>query len=141
VGTWLALRLGADQVGAFIALFSIGWLFQYFYYICLYPAIQDIVEPRLRATAVAIFFAALYLLGGAFGPMVVGWLSDVYAQAAMTAAGATELTEAHKAAGLHGAFILVPISLAITAVAIVIAARTFPQDARAMTQRIAASAA
>jgi predicted cation transporter len=75
--------LGADQVGLFIGLFSIGWLLQYAYYVCLYPAIQDVVEPRLRATAVAVFFAALYLLGGAFGPMVVGYFSDRSAEAAM----------------------------------------------------------
>lgn len=140
VATWYALTLGADQVTAFIAIFSIGWLLQYFYYICLYPAIQDVVEPRLRATAVAVFFAALYLLGGAFGPMVVGYFSDQYAQAAMATAGVTELTDAHRAIGLHGAFILVPISLAVTAVAIFLAARTFPADARAMSEGLARAA-
>lgn len=140
VATWVALRLDATQVGAFIAIFSVGWLFQYFYYICLYPAIQDVVEPRLRATAMAVFFAALYLLGGAFGPVVVGYFSDQYAQAAMAAAGATEMTEQFKAVGLHGAMILVPVSLAITAVAIFLAVRTFPSDARAMSAGLAAGA-
>lgn len=138
--TWYALKLGADQVGAFIAIFSIGWLLQYFYYICLYPAIQDVVEPRLRATAMAVFFAALYLLGGAFGPVVVGYFSDQYAQAAMVAAGATEMTEQFKAVGLHGAMILVPISLAITSIAIFLATRSFPSDARAMSAGLAAAA-
>lgn len=141
VATWYALRFDNTQAGAFIAVFSIGWLLQYFYYICLYPAIQDVVEPRLRATAVAVFFAALYLLGGAFGPLVIGYMSDIYRDAAMATEGATVITEAHRAVGLHGAFILVPISLAITAVAIFFAARTFPADARAMTEGMAKAAA
>lgn len=34
------------------------------------------VEPRLRASAMALFFAGLYLLGGGLGPLVVGGLSD-----------------------------------------------------------------
>jgi MFS family permease len=136
--TWYALtRFDDFDVTPFIGVFALGWLLQYFYYISLYPAIQDVVEPRLRATAVAVFFAALYLLGGAFGPMVMGYVSDIYANGAMLAEGATELNEFHRAAGLHGAFILVPISLAITAVAIFLASRTFPADARAMTEQMA----
>jgi len=137
IATWFALRLGADQVGAFIAIFSVGWLLQYIYYISLYPAVQDIVEPRLRATAVAVLFAALYLLGGAFGPMVVGFLSDRSAEAAMTAAGATEMSEHFKAIGLHGAMRLVPISLLVTSIAILLAIRSFPDDARAMSEGLA----
>ncbi|HEY5820077.1 MAG TPA: MFS transporter [Mesorhizobium sp.] len=137
IATWFALRLGADQVGAFIAVFSVGWLLQYIYYISLYPAVQDIVEPRLRATAVAVLFAALYLLGGAFGPMVVGFLSDRSAEAAMTAAGATEMSEHFKAIGLHGAMRLVPISLLVTSIAILLAIRSFPDDARAMSEGLA----
>jgi MFS family permease len=139
VATWVALGLGVDRVGLFIAIFSIGWLLQYSYYVCVYPAIQDIVEPRLRATAVAVFFGALYLLGGAFGPVVVGFFSDRYADAAMAAAGATEMTEAFKAVGLHNAMILVPVSLGLTAAAILLASRTFPRDARAMTEGLSRS--
>ncbi len=139
--TWYAMKLGSTEVTAFVAIFSIGWMLQYFYYICIYPAIQDVVEPRLRATAVAVFFAGLYLLGGAWGPLVVGHFSDGYANAAMLAEGATTLTEAHKAIGLHGAMILVPISLAITAIAIFLAALTFPADARSMNEAMAREAA
>lgn len=140
LATWYALSFDSTQATAFVIVFSIGWLLQYFYYICLYPAIQDVVEPRLRATAVAVFFAALYLLGGAFGPLVMGYFSDLYAQGAMAADGATELTDAYRAVGLHGSFILVPIALAVTAVAILLAMRSFPADARAMTQRMAKAA-
>lgn len=139
--TWFALRLGPDQAGMFIAIFSVAWLFQYLYYTCVYPAVQDVVEPRLRATAMAVFFAAMYLLGGAFGPIVVGKVSDIYARSAMAAEGATEISATHAALGLHGAFILVPIALAITAFAIFMAMRAFPADARRMTASMAAAAA
>lgn len=141
VATWYALTLGTAEVGLFIAIFSIGWLLQYMFYVCVYPAIQDVVEPRLRATAMAVYFGALYLLGGAFGPVVVGWLSDRYATAAMQAAGATQMTEQFKAIGLHDAMFLVPISLIATGVAIFFAARTFPADARAMVSGSSAAPA
>ena len=73
-------------VTLFAALFGLGWLAQYGYYTSVYPAIQDVIEPRLRATAVAVYFAGMYLLGGAFGPAVVGGLSDALARSAMAAA-------------------------------------------------------
>ncbi|MPR64358.1 MFS transporter [Ochrobactrum intermedium] len=139
--TWLALRLSASQTGLFVAIFSIAWLLQYFYYICVYPAIQDVVEPRLRATAMAVFFAAMYIFGGAFGSVVVGKLSDVYTLGAMRAEGAVAISAAHAAMGLHGAFILVPIALAITALAIFKATLTFPADAQLMTASMETTAA
>src|SRR5690606_33447094 len=95
--TGWALSAGRIDTALFVAVFSLGWLFSYNFYTCVYTAIQDVIEPRLRATAMALFFAGLYLLGGGLGPLAVGWLSDHYAQAAMHAAGASEMTEAFKA--------------------------------------------
>jgi MFS family permease len=139
--TWFALRVEGGQPMLFVALFALGWLLQYNYYSCAYPAIQDVIEPRLRATAMAIFFAALYLLGGAAGPLVVGVLSDRGAAAAMTAAGATQMTEQFKAIGLHDAMAVVPITLLLTGIALVAAGRTFSSDAAAMRRDMAASGA
>jgi MFS family permease len=130
--TAYALTLGGTQIALFTAVFSFGWLLQYNYYTCVYPAIQDVVEPRLRATAVAVFFAALYLLGGAFGPIVVGLLSDHFSATAMLAAGASQMTEEFKADGLHAAMFVIPVALFITAIAMFVAARTFTRDANAM---------
>ncbi|WP_315835010.1 MFS transporter [Bradyrhizobium prioriisuperbiae] len=138
--TWFALMRDHTEVGLFTALFSIGWLAQYCYHTCIYPAVQDIVEPRLRATAIAVFLIALYLLGGAFGPLVVGWLSDRYAVAAMVASGANEMTEQFKAIGLHDAMYAIPVSLLLTAAAMFMAARTFVADARTMKGQMNASA-
>ena len=132
LGTGLALYLGRIEIGVFVALFGVGWLFAYNFYTCVYTAIQDVVQPRLRATAMALFFAGLYLLGGGLGPVVVGTLSDHYAQLAMLEAGAVEMTEAFKAVGLHNAMGLIPVALAATLVFLLLAARTFARDAEKM---------
>lgn len=132
LATGFALFSGRIEVGVFVGVFSIGWLFAYTFYTCVYTAIQDVVEPRLRATAMALFFAGLYLLGGGLGPVVVGLLSDHFAHAAMYAAGASEMTEAFKAVGLHDAMYLIPVALGLTTLALFQAARRFGQDARRM---------
>lgn len=135
--TWFALKSGSGGFTAFVALFALGWLLQYNFYNCAYPAIQDVIEPRLRATAMAVFFAVSYVLGGSVGPLLTGALSDRAAQAAMTAAGATEMTDQFRGIGLHEALIVVPIALLITGVALLVATRTFSADASAMRRATA----
>jgi hypothetical protein len=56
--TAAALRLGPDRAVLFVLLFSIGWLGQLFFHVAAYPAASDVIEPRLRATAIAVFFGA-----------------------------------------------------------------------------------
>jgi len=134
LATGTALLLGQVSIGLFVALFSFGWLFAYNFYTCVYTAIQDVVEPRLRATAMALFFAGLYLLGGGLGPVVVGLLSDHFAQAAMLAAGAAQMSEAFKAVGLHNAMYLIPVALFLTMLCLFQAASCFSRDAARMRQ-------
>ncbi|SEM36502.1 Predicted arabinose efflux permease, MFS family [Pseudomonas sp. ok272] len=133
-----ALYAGRIEIGVFVAVFSVGWLFAYNFYTCVYTAIQDVVEPRLRATAMALFFAGLYLLGGGLGPVVVGGLSDHFANTAMLAAGTEQMTEAFKAVGLHDALYLVPVALLLTMVFLVLAARCFVRDAKRMKDGLVA---
>lgn len=135
--TGWALSAGRIETAVFVGVFSLGWLFSYNFYTCVYTAIQDVIEPRLRATAMALFFAGLYLLGGGLGPLAVGWLSDHYAQAAMHAAGASEMNEAFKAVGLHDAMILIPVALFLTLLALLQAARCFQRDALRMREGLA----
>jgi MFS family permease len=52
-----------------------GGLLLYVYYSGVYATIQDIVEPALRGTAMAVYFFVMYLLA-AFGPVILGDLSD-----------------------------------------------------------------
>jgi len=128
--TVVALSQPAHQVELFIGLFAAGWFFQYVYFTTAYPAIHDVVPPQLRATAIAVFFAMFYILGAAFGPLIVGVLSDQVAGDAMRTAGASEMTEAFRAIGLHASLSIVPVMLLITSALIVLAALRFSHDSQ-----------
>ena len=132
--TGIALVAGDIDVAVFVGLFALGWVFAYNFYTCVYTAVQDVVEPRLRATAMALFFAGLYLLGGGLGPVIVGGLSDYFAQQAMFAAGATHISEAFRATGLHSAMYLVPVAMGLTGIFLLIAISTFKGDVQKMAQ-------
>jgi len=138
LATAWALHAGRIELGLFVAVFGVGWLFSYNFYTCVYTAIQDVVQPRLRATAMALYFAGLYLLGGGLGPVVVGGLSDHFAVAAMDAAGETVMNEAFKAEGLHDAMYLIPVALMLTMVFLLAASRCFSRDAQRMREGMAA---
>jgi MFS family permease len=132
--TGYALHAGRIEIGVFVAVFSLGWLFSYNFYTCVYTAIQDVVQPRLRATAMALFFAGLYLLGGGLGPVVVGLLSDHFAHSAMYAAQVEQMTEPFKAVGLHDAMYLIPVALFFALVFLVRASKCFSRDAQRMRE-------
>ena len=134
VFTGMALVAGKIDAAIFVGLFAVGWVFAYNFYTCVYTAVQDVVEPRLRATAMALFFAGLYLLGGGLGPLIVGGLSDHFAEQAMLSAGMVEMSEVFRALGLHSAMYLVPVAMAFTGVFLLIAMRTFSRDAQKMAQ-------
>ena len=67
----------------------------------VYATIQDVVEPALRGTAMAVYFCAMYLMGASLGPVGTGVLSDRLAARAAAAAGSPAATEAFRAQGLH----------------------------------------
>ncbi|HWN99117.1 MAG TPA: MFS transporter [Blastocatellia bacterium] len=125
---YLALdRPKGDLVG-FMLLMGSGWMLIYVYYATVYAAIQDVIEPSLRATAMALYFFAMYVLGGSFGTSILGMLSDHYAKAAMTAAGASAMSEAFRAEGLHSAFYVVPLVSLILAIVLYAGSRTVAKD-------------
>ena len=61
---YFALWQPAGAVFFFGLLFGLGCMMLYTYYATVYSAIQDVIEPSLRATAMAIYFCAMYALGG-----------------------------------------------------------------------------
>ncbi|WP_281687928.1 MFS transporter [Pseudomonas citronellolis] len=124
-----ALLAGRIDTGLFIAVFGVGWLFSYAFFTCVYTAIQDVIEPRLRATAMALYFIFLYLLGGGLGPIVVGLLSDHFSHLAMLAAGTGQMREEFRALGLHDAMLLIPVSLLLCMLALLMGVRTYAADA------------
>jgi MFS family permease len=145
---YLALtRAGGDWV-TFGWLMGVGIGVMYVYY-----TIQDVVEPALRGTAMALYFCAMYLLGASLGPVGTGLISDYFTFQKATAAGAVapmafgplmaaELRslvgeskgfplaalEPFRADGLHTAMYVVPILAAILAVVLFAASRTVTAD-------------
>jgi MFS family permease len=122
---WLANDVARGKILNFTILMGTGVFLAYFYYTTVYAAIQDVVQPSLRATAMAIFFCAMYLLGGSFGPVITGRLSDHFASAAF-AGGAT--AAASRAIGLHSAMYIVPFCVLGVALVLFAAARSVGRD-------------
>ncbi|MDO9451648.1 MAG: MFS transporter [Stagnimonas sp.] len=127
---WLGLTQPKGAVTALTLLLCGGWLLYFLYFVTVYPAIQDVVDARLRATAMAVYFFFQYVLGGAVGSLVTGALSDHFAKAAMSAAGATAMAPAFIAQGLQQSLALaVPVAIALTGLVLLLAARSFVADA------------
>ena len=135
---YLALARPKGDIKMFMILMAAGWLLFYLYYVTVYPAIQEVVEPHLRSTAMAVYFFTMYVLGGAFGTYVMGSLSDHYAMQAMAAAGATQMSEAFRATGLHDAFGIVPIVSAALAIVLFLASLTVAKDMKKLAERMTA---
>jgi MFS family permease len=113
----------------------------YAYYGTVYATIQDIIEPPLRGTAMAIYFCAMYCLGAVLGPVATGWVSDFYARRAAAADGAAGMSEWHKALGLHDAMYLIPVLATALTVVLFAAARTVPGDYARLQKRLGAAGA
>ena len=125
---YMSLNFSSGRVLALVILMGAAWMFNYMYYPGVYASIQDVVPPALRGTAMAIYFLAMYLFGGSFGPVLVGKLSDYFLRHAMTGAAAGGKIESFRAAGLHGAMYAIPACSGILALVLVGAARTVAQD-------------
>jgi MFS family permease len=124
----LALAVPAGQVWLCAVWLLPGCVLLYAYYGTVYATIQDIVEPSLRGTAMAIYFCAMYFLGALLGPVATGWASDYFARRSSLADGALSVTEMHKAIGLHDAMYLIPVLDAALVVALFAASRTVESD-------------
>jgi MFS family permease len=96
---WIAIAMPRGSAIAAIVLLMMAYGLWQMYYGPVYAAIQDIVPPDLRATAMSLYFLGMYLCGGAFGPLALGALSDHFAAAA----------GGDRAIGLHQAMYLMPV--------------------------------
>ncbi|HET6574625.1 MAG TPA: MFS transporter [Fimbriiglobus sp.] len=121
----LALAAPRGAVGLCVAGLLPACLLLYSYYGTVYATIQDIVPPAMRGTAMAIYFCAMYFLGAILGPVATGWVSDHLAR---RAAGASAVTELHKAVGLHDAMYLIPALNAALVVVLFAASQTVTRD-------------
>ena len=125
---YLALQQPSGAVFGFMFWMGSGSMLMFVYYSGVYAAIQDVVEPALRGTAMALYFFAMYVLGASLGPLGTGLLSDYFARKAMTASGATIMTESFKAMGLHHAMYIIPLLAFVLAAVLFAATRTVGTD-------------
>jgi MFS family permease len=131
-------RPPGDIVGYTLWLLP-GYTMLYIYYAGVYATIQDIVEPALRGTAMAMYFFAMYLVA-AFGPVITGRLSDARAEAILAGADGSVTREQAVALGLHQAFYLVPILGGLLVVVLFAGARTVARDHEKLQKWMASQA-
>jgi MFS family permease len=130
---WLALQQPRGAVLRFALFQGIACLLLYTYYATVYSTIHDIIEPALRGTAMAIYFLAMYVLGGALGPLAAGWVSDLMAGRAARQLGlGTQISEGARALGLHQAMYVVPATGVLLSAVLVAACVTARKDVAAM---------
>ena len=124
----IALQQPKGGVVVFTLLMGTSTALSYVYYSTVYSAIQDVVPPNLRGTAVSLYFFAMYVLGASFGASIMGALSDYFAHQAMLSAGATEMAAAFRANGLHDAMYVIPALMLLCSGSLFGASRTIRAD-------------
>jgi MFS family permease len=122
------LGIGAAGIPLAIALITLTYGTLNAYYGLVYSAIQDIVAPAMRGTAMAIYFMAMYFCGASFGPYLTGKLSDLMAHRAAEAAGAARVTEAFRAIGLQQAMFVIPVLSLLLGIVLYCGSRTIIAD-------------
>lgn len=128
------LALGRSQGDAlgFSLLMGAGVAVMNVYYSTVYSTIQDVIEPSLRGTAMALYFFAMYVLGASLGPYGTGLASDVFTGRAARASGVIETTqqalEPFRAEGLHTAMYIIPILAVLLTLVLYAASRTVTSD-------------
>jgi MFS family permease len=129
---YFALTQPAGATLSFTVLLFLGWALMYVYYATVYSTIQDVIEPSLRGTAMALYFFAMYVLGASLGPIGMGYLSSHFTAQAAQAAGVTETTFEALAPfapqGLHSALFIIPLLGLLLALVLFAGSRTVTKD-------------
>jgi MFS family permease len=126
----LAFNRPPGQVISFTCLIAVGYMLCHFYWSCVYAAMQDVIGPSQRGTAMAIYFFVMYLIGGSFGPALIGRLSDFYSRRDARDTGLSTVTEAVRATGLHHAMYVLPMLSLLVAFVLFLAFRAAGQDVK-----------
>lgn len=129
---FLALGQPRGSMLMFALFMGLGCALMYAYYSTVYSTIQDIIEPSLRGTAMALYFFAMYVLGASFGPLGTGFASDYFTRRAAHAAGVVEFTqqtlEPFRAQGLQSAMYLIPVLGSLLMLVLFAGSRTVAKD-------------
>lgn len=133
---FLALGRGRGDTIGFMLLMGMGCALMYCYYSTVYSTIQDVIEPSLRGTAMALYFFAMYVLGASLGPYGTGLISDFFTTRAARAAGVDVVTqtalEPFRAAGLRSAMYIIPALGLLLTLVLLAASRTVTKDMEKM---------
>jgi predicted MFS family arabinose efflux permease len=126
-----------------------GSVFYSFYFAPTFGVIQNLVEPRMRASAAALMLLLINICGQGLGPTFMGWLSDhratrIFASSYVTAdfqrlcpggvaakGAAPELASAcanAAATGLQQALLAICLSFALGATCYLLASRSLRRD-------------
>ena len=129
---FLALLQPVGTMVPFVCFAGLGMASMYVYYATVYSAIQDVIEPSLRGTAMALYFFAMYVLGASLGPIGMGFLSSHFTRKAALAAGVTDTSfqalRPFAAEGLHSALYVVPVFGVLLGLVLLAASRTVSCD-------------
>ncbi|MGD9720651.1 MAG: spinster family MFS transporter [Pirellulales bacterium] len=135
---YFALSQPAGNAAVFGILFGFGCMMLYTYYATVYSTIQDVIEPSLRATAMALYFCAMYLFGGALGPIGIGYMSDHFVASAaqedgidltnLDAVAKQKALEPYRGTGIQSAMFALPTVCLILALVLFAGARSVPGD-------------
>ncbi len=129
---WATMQIGRGNLVPFTLLLGASVALMYVYYTVIYSSIQDVIEPSLRGTAMALYFFAMYVMGASFGTWATGLASDFYTRRAAAAAGVAATTsqalEPFRATGLQSALELLPLLGVVLALVVWAASRTITRD-------------
>ena len=109
----LAFAYSSDTLAILIGLSLLGAVGMTVYLGPTFGALHNMVEPRMRATAVALVFMIVSLVGLGIGPVLVGAISDF---AASTFYNAGTLCAIESAACAEAGFAGLRVAMVITAV-------------------------
>lgn len=74
-GPIYVLAITREELGLLLALVSIATFLNFGYLGITFATLQNLMHPRMRATASAVL-NTIYGLSGGLGPLFLGWLSD-----------------------------------------------------------------
>ena len=126
--SYIGFRQPYGALALALPLLTLSYGLLNMYYGLVYASIHDIVAPAQRATGMAIYFLAMYLLGASWGSLVIGGLSDRFARHAAALAGSAKVTEAFRAIGLQQALLAIPLLSIALAIALWAGSRTIKRD-------------
>ncbi len=125
-----------------VSFIFVAYLMMSFYFAPTFAVVQNLVEPRMRASASALLFLAINTMGQGVGPVFMGFVSDLNARQAFTLGDYGRLCPPHPHAaaevvaacarassqGLQHSSIMISGFYLLGAVVYLVASRTLKRD-------------